>query len=339
MLPTAQPALRATYHVGCGDLGTGRACAKSNGFSCLLGALSEGLQSRGTATAMQPDLRQGPQDGRGNGSPTPARPATSPRDHRAPSQQLPPLSSGKAPAEPRPHSPGRLDLVQAPLRMWWRARPARTSPPAWTVCPSFLQGVAPGRVTLCEPLRNPVVWFGHKSCRDKKAGFTQEPLSWGHRASATRTRGSRPSQAVPPHPDTPLTQASSRCLLPGAWATPETLTKQAIPHQALTWKLHACLGPQSLLHLFLSVSGLSQAITGLGVPWRPWGWDKRVSPSGGGPSQSRRSNLGALRGPHRCDPGGYRGHPEACGIQLRLVGSDRPRGRSPVGRPWPPVPS
>ena len=216
-------------------------------------------------------------------------------------------------------------------------QPCTYLPPAWNACPSFLRGVALGRVTLCEPLRNPVVWFGHKSCRDKKAGFTREPLSWGHGASTTRTWGSRPSQAVPPHPDTPLTQASSRCPLPGAWATPKTLTKQAIPHQALTWKPHACLGPQSLLHLFLSVSGLIQAVTRLGVPWRPWPGTRESAPRGG-PSQSRGSNLRALRGPHRCDPGGDQGHPEASGIQLQLVGSDRPRGRSPVNPPWPPVP-
>ena len=53
----------AGYHVGSGDLGMGRACTQSNGFSCPLGALQEGLQSCGAAAAVQPDLRQGPQDG------------------------------------------------------------------------------------------------------------------------------------------------------------------------------------------------------------------------------------------------------------------------------------
>lgn len=75
-------------------------------------------------------------------------------------------------------------------------------------------------------------------------------------------------------------------------------------HQALTWKPLACLGPQSLLHL--SLSGLSQA-TGLGVPWRPWGW---VSESA--PQEEARVRAGGLAsglcgGPIRVTRGGGTG--------------------------------
>lgn len=44
-----------------------------------------------------------------------------------------------------------------------------------------------------------------------------------------------------------------------------------------------------------------------GCPLETVGLGQRVSPSGGGPSQSWGSSLRALRGPHQSDPGGGTG--------------------------------